>query len=83
MNDKKIKLNVGASLIWQQQGWNSLDNKYRDNSETSILGDASNISLKDKSCSVLFLSNMFENIPHTKLEKIILEFKRALYLGGL
>ena len=83
MNDKKIKLNVGASLIWQQQGWNILDNKYRDNSETSILGDASNISLKDKSCSVLFSSHMFEHIPHTKLEKIILEFNRVLDLGGV
>ena len=83
ISDKKIKLNVGASPIWEQEGWHTLDHKFRDNSETSILGDASNIPLKDKSCSVLFLSNMFENIPHTKLEKIILEFKRALYLGGL
>ena len=80
---KKIKLNVGASPIWQQQGWHTLDHKYRDNSETSILGDASNIPLKDKSCSVLFSSHMFEHIPHTKLEKIILEFNRVLDLGGI
>ena len=83
ISDKKIKLNVGASPIWQQQGWHTLDHKYRDNSETSILGDASNIPLKDKSCSVLFSSHMFEHIPHTKLEKIILEFNRVLDLGGV
>ena len=65
---KKIKLNVGASPIWEKECWHTLDHKSRERSETSILGDASDIPLEDCSCETIFNSHMFEHIPHVKLK---------------
>lgn len=73
-----IKLNVGASPIWNKQGWHTLDHKERDQSKTSVKGDAANIPLDNGSCSTVFTSHMFEHIPHVKLEEILLEFNRIL-----
>ena len=44
-----IKLNVGASPIWSQDGWHTLDHKEREQSKTSVKGDAANIPLNDDS----------------------------------
>lgn len=77
-----IKLNVGASPIWEKEGWHTLDYKARELSETSIKGDAANIPLSDSSVEHLFCSHMFEHIPHTKLETILLEFNRVVSKGG-
>ena len=73
-----IKLNVGASPIWDAKGWHTLDHKYKQNSEYSIKGDAENIPLPINSCSTIFCSHMFEHIPHVKLESILLELNRVL-----
>lgn len=80
---EKVKLNVGASPIWAKEGWNTLDHKVREESETSILGDASDIPLKDCSCETIFNSHMFEHIPHVKLENILIEFNRVLEKDGI
>ena len=77
-----IKLNVGASPIWNKDGWHTLDHKERDDKETSLLGDAANIPLSEETCSTIFTSHMFEHIPHVKLEDILLEFNRVLSVGG-
>ena len=78
-----IKLNVGASPIWSQDGWHTLDHKEREQSKTSVKGDAANIPLDDDSCSTVFTSHMFEHIPHVKLEEILLEFNRVLAKDGI
>ena len=52
-----IKLNVGASPIWNKDGWHTLDHKFRENTETSIQGDASNIPLDSGSCLTVFTSH--------------------------
>ena len=78
-----IKLNVGASPIWDQDGWHTLDHKEREQSKTSLKGDAVNIPLNNDSCSTIFCSHMFEHIPHVKLEKILLEFNRVLSKDGV
>ena len=45
----KIKLNVGASPIWSEEGWHILDHKLNKNSKFKIAGEASEIKLKSKS----------------------------------
>lgn len=78
-----IKLNVGASPIWSKAGWHTLDHKVRTESEYSIVGEAADIPLDGDSCSTVFTSHMFEHIPHTKLEEILLEFNRVLSKDGV
>ena len=78
-----IKLNVGASPIWSQDGWHTLDHKEREQSKTSVKGDAANIPLDDGTCSTVFTSHMFEHVPHVKLEEILLEFNRVLDKDGV
>ena len=80
---ERIKLNVGASPIWHKEGWHTLDHKAREQSQTSILGDASNIPLPNYSCVTIFCSHMFEHIPHNKLEHILIEFNRVLEKDGI
>ncbi len=80
---KKFKLNVGASPIWEKEGWHILDHKIREGSEMSIIGDASDIPLESCSCKTIFNSHMFEHIPHTKLESILIEFNRVLEKDGI
>jgi len=80
---KKIKLNVGASPIWTKEGWHILDHKAREKSETSIMGDASDIPLENCSCETIFNSHMVEHIPHIKLESILIEFNRVLEKDGI
>jgi len=79
----KIKLNVGASPIWNKKGWVSLDHKAARNSGRYIKGDASNINLNDDSCSIIFCSHVVEHIPHYKIQKTFLEFSRVLERGGI
>lgn len=78
-----IKLNVGASPIWNKEGWHTLDHKARESSDTSIQGDAANIPQDSDTCSTIFTSHMFEHIPHVKLEDILLEFNRILNKDGV
>jgi SAM-dependent methyltransferase len=78
-----IKLNVGASPIWDREGWHKLDHKLTENSGSNIAGDAAAISLPDNACSTIFCSHMFEHIPHIKLETVLLEFNRVLAPGGV
>ena len=78
-----IKLNVGASPIWEQEGWHTLDHKLKQSSGDNIAGDAASISLPDNACATVFCSHMFEHIPHIKLESILLEFNRVLAPGGV
>lgn len=80
---KRIKLNVGASPIWEKEGWHTLDHKITEGSETSIMGDASDIPVESCSCETIFTSHMFEHIPHIKLESIIIEFNRVLEKDGI
>jgi hypothetical protein len=78
-----IKLNVGASPIWEKKGWHTLDHKVREESEYSFGGDAAAIPVSDSSCETVFCSHMFEHIPHTRLESILLEFNRVLSSDGV
>ena len=78
-----IKLNVGASPIWNKDGWHTLDHKVRYGNSTSLEGTASNIPLENTTCSTVFTSHMFEHIPHVKLEEILLEFNRVLEKDGV
>ena len=78
-----IKLNVGASPIWNKEEWHTLDHKEREQSKTSVKGDAANIPLDDGTCSTVFTSHMFEHVPHVKLEEILLEFNRVLDKDGV
>ena len=80
---KEIKPNIGASPIWVKEGWHTLDHKAREKSETSIMGDASDVPLEDCSCETIFNSHMFEHIPHIKLESILVEFNRVLEKDGI
>ena len=78
-----IKLNVGASPIWHQEGWHILDHKLSRNTEFGIVGDADKIELPDESCDVVFCSHVFEHIPHVKLPLVIAEINRVLKPGGV
>ncbi len=78
-----IKLNVGASPIWKQDGWHTLDHKLTQNTEFNIVGDADKIELPDGSCDVVFSSHVFEHIPHVKLPSVIAEINRVLKPGGI
>ncbi|MEO5331171.1 MAG: methyltransferase domain-containing protein [Magnetococcus sp. YQC-5] len=80
---KGIKLNVGASPIWQRAGWYTIDHKVREGSDSSFIGSATNIPLSEGSCSTIFNSHMIEHIPHTDLESVFLEFNRVLEQDGL
>lgn len=77
------KLNVGASPIWEKDGWYTLDHKVRGNSEYSLTGEASSIPLEAEECAAIFCSHMFEHIPHVRLEGILVEFNRVLGQGGV
>jgi len=79
---KGIKLNVGASPIWEKEGWTVVDHKITKNRPGFVKGDATNINLEDNSCSIIFTSHMFEHIPHYKIQKTILELSRVLEIGG-
>lgn len=79
----KIKLNIGASPIWEKEGWHTLDHKYIKKDKYKIIGDISKISLPNKSCSVVFCSHVFEHVPHIKLPGAISEINRVLEKGGI
>ena len=79
----KTKLNVGASPIWNKDGWVSLDHKATRNSGKYIKGDASRINLKDNSCAIIFCSHVLEHIPHYKIQKVLIEFSRVMEKGGI
>ena len=78
-----IRLNVGAGPIWEKNGWHTLDHKKSDYRDDQVIGDAADIPLEDGSCETIFTSHMFEHIPHTKLENILLELNRALRKDGI
>ena len=78
-----LHLNIGASPIWEQAGWHTLDHKLNDNTESAIAGDAANILLPDSSCDVVFCSHVFEHIPHVKLPSVIAEINRVLRPEGI
>lgn len=79
----EIKLNVGASPIWEREGWHTLDHKLREKSATSLIGDAADIPIENCSCETIFNSHMIEHIPHTRLEDIFIEFNRVLKKDGI
>lgn len=78
-----IKLNLGASPLWNMDGWHTLDHKLTENTETAIAGDASEIRLPDESCDVVFCSHVFEHIPHSRLPFVVSEVNRVLKPGGV
>jgi hypothetical protein len=78
-----IKLNLGASPIWSNDSWHTLDHKLTESTETAIAGDASNIKLPDESCDVVFCSHVFEHIPHTRLPMVLAEINRVLRPDGI
>ena len=78
-----LKLNIGASPIWEEKGWHTLDHKLEQNSEFGIAGNATNINLPNDSCDVVFCSHMFEHIPHINLPLVISEVSRDPKEGGL
>lgn len=77
-----MKLNIGASPIWKNDSWNTLDHKYKKNSKNKISGDAEKINLASNRCDVLFCSHVFEHIPHIKLPSVLCEFNRVLKKNG-
>jgi|TARA_B100001971_G_scaffold210765_1_gene236936 hypothetical protein len=78
-----MKLNIGASPIWDCEGWTTLDHKFRKNTEFSIMGDAANMPMDNNTCDTIFCSHMFEHVPNVKLEEILLEFNRTLQQDGI
>ena len=78
-----LKLNLGASPIWENDTWYILDHKVKENKGKSISGEAININLDDESCDVVFCSHVFEHIPHTQLPMIISEINRVLKPNGI
>ena len=78
-----IKLNLGASPIWQGEGWHILDHKLTKNEGNLIAGDAIDIKLPDESCDVVFCSHVFEHIPHIRLPRVLAEINRVLVKGGI
>ena len=76
-----IKLNVGASPIWQKSGWVVLDHKATENTATSIKGDAIKMGIPDNSVSVLFCSHMLEHVPHFRIQRVLREFSRVIESG--
>jgi len=78
----EIKLNVGASPIWNKEGFMVLDHKTSRNSKNFIKGDAAHINLDEGSCSVIFCSHVLEHIPHYRTQRVLLEFSRVLKIGG-
>lgn len=60
-----------------------MDHKLSRSSGNAIAGDAVNIDLPDKSCSVVFCSHMFEHIPHYRLPLVLSEINRILEPNGL
>ena len=78
-----IKLNLGASPIWCNSGWHTLDHKLIESAGMAIAGDATNILLPNDSCDVVFCSHVFEHIPHVKLPLVIAEINRVLKPGGI
>ena len=83
LSNNRIKLNIGASPIWSEEGWHILDHKLNKNSKFKIAGEASEIKLKSKTCSVVFCSHVFEHIPHFSLPRVVAEINRVLSLGGI
>jgi len=80
---KEIKLNIGASPIWDGDSWYILDHKLKHNTKLKIAGSAKNIKLKSNSCSIVFCSHVFEHIPHFDLPLVIAEINRVLKIGGV
>ena len=78
-----IKLNLGASPIWEQSGWHVLDHKLKESTDWVIAGDAANMQLPDESCDIVFCSHVIEHIPHTRLPHVLAEINRVLKVGGL
>ncbi len=78
-----IKLNLGASPIWNKTGWHILDHKLKESTDSVIAGDATNINLPDDSCDVVFCSHVFEHIPHTRIPIVLSEINRVLRPGGI
>lgn len=78
-----LKLNIGASPIWNKDGWCKLDHKLKITDGKNIAGDAVNIDLPDEACDVVFCSHVFEHIPHVKLPIVLSEINRVLKPGGI
>ena len=78
-----IKLNLGASPIWDKQGWHILDHKLNKTDGYRIAGDASTMDLANESCEIVFCSHVFEHIPHTRLPIVLSEINRVLRPGGI
>jgi len=78
-----IKLNLGASPIWEGEGWHILDHKLTKTEGFKVAGDASEISLPDNSTDIVFCSHIFEHIPHTQLPMVLSEINRILKPGGI
>ena len=78
----KIKLNIGASPIWHSKNWHILDHKLKETNNEIIAGEATNIKLKNSSCSIIFCSHVIEHIPHYNLPKAIAEMNRVLSKDG-
>lgn len=79
---KELKLNVGASPIWNNEEWFILDHK-KSKHKNAILGDAANIELDDNSVDVIFCSHVIEHIPQIKIIDVLIEFNRILKPGGI
>ncbi len=78
-----IKLNLGASPIWEKEGWHILDHKITASEGYRIAGDAVAMDLPDESCDVVFCSHVFEHIPHIRLPLLLSEINRVLKVGGV
>ncbi len=79
-----IKLNVGASPIWDRLGWHIVDHKpSRGSQAVSMVSDASNIPLPDESCETVFCSHVVEHIPNVQIKQTLREFNRVLEVGGI
>jgi len=77
------KINIGAGLTWDMDGWESLDNVPGDySSPLKHYGKAWETGLPSNCYDIAFSSHMLEHIPHFRVEKTISEFNRIMKIGG-
>ena len=73
-----MKLNFGAGINWEKDGWFILDHKIKTNNKNLISFNAEKINLKNCSCDTVFSSHTFEHISHLELPLVISELNRVM-----
>lgn len=77
------KINIGAGIAWQHDGWETLDNVPGDYSRPwQHSGKCWDTRLPDHAFDVVFTCHMLEHVPHFRMERTIAEFNRIAKVGS-